>query len=49
MADLNPRINDETRIKPRDNVKEWQLGGENQNISLGGCLIEECQHLISSG
>jgi len=36
MTDLVPRINDEIRVEPKDNVEEWQLGVEGQNTQLGG-------------
>jgi len=28
MTDLDPRMNDEIRMEPRDTVEEWQLGAE---------------------
>ena len=38
MADLDPRMNDEIRMEPKDTVEEWQLGAEGQNTQLGRSL-----------
>jgi len=35
MVDLDPRMNDEIRMEPKDTVEEWQLGAEGQNTQLG--------------
>jgi len=40
MTDLDPRINDDVRMKPSNDVTEWQLAGEGQNTRLGGAMTE---------
>ena len=40
MTDLDPRINDDVRMKPSNDVTEWQLAGEGQNTRLGGSMTE---------
>jgi len=41
MIDLDPRINDEVRMEPRDTIEEGQLGAEGQNTQLGRSLTPE--------
>jgi len=41
LTDLDPRINDEVRIKPSNDVIEWQLAGEGQNTWLRGIMTKE--------
>jgi len=40
LMDLDPRINDDVRMKPSNDVTEWQLAGEGQNTRLGGSMTE---------
>jgi len=41
LTDLDPRINDEVRIKLSNDVIEWQLAGEGQNTRLGGSMTKK--------
>jgi len=41
MIDLDPRINDDVRMKPSNDVTEWQLAGQRQNTQLGGSMTED--------
>jgi len=41
MTDLDPRINNDTRMKPSNDVAEWQLAGEGQNTRLGRSMTED--------
>jgi len=40
MTDLDPRINDDVRMKPCNDVNEWQLTGEGQNTRLDRNMTE---------
>jgi len=40
MTDLDPRINDDVRMKPSNDVTKWQLAGEGQNTRLGRGMTE---------
>jgi len=41
LTDLDPRVNDEVRMKPSNNVTKWQLARANQNTRLGGSMMED--------
>jgi len=41
MTDLDPRVNDEVRMEPKDTVQEWQLGTEGQNTQLVRSMTPE--------
>jgi len=41
MTNLDPRIDDEVQMEPKDDVKEWQLGADGQNTQLGRGLSKE--------
>ena len=41
LTDLDPRVNDEIRMEPRDMTKAWQLGVEGQNTQLGEALTKD--------
>jgi len=47
MTDLDPRINDDTRMKPSNDVTEWQLAGEGQNTRLGRGMTEDKVQMIT--
>jgi len=34
LTDLDHRVNDDTRMKPSNDVTEWQLAGDGQNTRL---------------
>jgi len=40
LTNLDPRVNDEVRMKPSNDVTEWRLAGEGQNTQLGGSMTE---------
>ena len=40
MTDLDPRINVDVRMKPSNDVTEWQLAREGQNTRLGGSMTK---------
>ena len=47
LTDLDPRVNDDTRMKPSNDVTEWQLAGDGQNTRLGGSMtVEEVEKII---
>ena len=39
-TDLDPKINDDVRMKPSNDVTEWQLAEEGQNTRLGGGMTK---------
>jgi len=41
LTDLDPRVNDDKRMKPSNDVTEWQLVGDEQNTRLGGSMTVE--------
>jgi len=36
LTDFDLRVNDDTRMKPSNDITEWQLAGDGQNTRLGG-------------
>jgi len=38
MNDLDPRLNDEPRVEPREKIVSWQMGQPGQDSHLGSTL-----------
>jgi len=51
LTDLDPKVNDEIRMEPKDDVTKWQLGGENQNTCWGEgmtkCEAEKLKEVLA--